>query len=277
MNEFIKYQPLNNIAYILNPKVACTTIQNSLLNGKAENVHDVNNFPEYNNPHVPIFTVVRNPFERAVSAYLDKVVSKKDQVVWSNFVKSIGFKLDYEISFSEYLDILLSHPSLETADKHFRPQYYNMHGVTPSFIGYLEDMGTVKKYLASSGLSIINKIPHKTNTKNKKLEYLTDQNLINKIVKLYSIDFDTYGYSTNPDADFNLRPIIQKQYVPKLYISKHVNICSDHLADIFRDASFICESKDHKVAMKLIELAFHIRPEGPVIAEQYKKLNNSIY
>lgn len=275
MNEFIKYQPRNNIAYLLNPKVACTTLQNSLLNGAVANVHDINNFPSYNNSSVPIFTVVRNPFDRAVSAYLDKVVSKKDQVVWKNFMLTLGKEVTYDISFEEYLDILLEHPKLSQADKHFRPQFNNMQGVTPSYVGYLEDMESVKGYLANYGIEIINKIPHKTNTKNKKTVLLESVAVIDKIRQIYKEDFIQYGYSEDPRLDFNLKAIKQEQFISDKLVSQHVNIVSDHLADTFRKASLICEKEDEELALELIKLALDIRPTGPVIVESFNRLNHA--
>lgn len=275
MNEFIKYQPKNNIAYLLNPKVACTTIQNSLLRGEIGNVHDINNFPPYNNPHVPVFTVVRNPFTRAVSAYLDKVVSQKDLVVWSNFVKGIGLEVDYTISFEEYLDILLKHPDISKADKHFRPQFHNMHGITPSFIGYLEDMESVKEYLSAYGIEIINKIPHKTDTSLKKKNLLSSQEIIDKVILIYKKDFESFGYSLNPNEEFILTPKNQNQKISDSYIANHVNIVSDHLAEVFRNASVICQKENKKLALQLIELASKIRPKGPVILEIRENLRKS--
>lgn len=275
MNEFIKYQPKNNIAYLLNPKVACTTIQNSLLNGGVGNVHDINNFPLYNNAAVPIFTIVRNPFDRAVSAYLDKVVSQKDLVVWKNFLTSMNKEVDYNISFEEYLDILSEHPNLAKADKHFRPQTHNMHGITPSFIGYLEDMDTVKLFLEGYGIQIINKIPHQTNTKTKKQDLLTSNSVVEKVAKIYKEDFVKYGYSLDPKHKFDLAPIVNSQVVPDELVSKHVNVATDHLADTFRKAALICEEQDKKVAFELINLAFNIRPNGPVISEIRDRLKEA--
>jgi hypothetical protein len=276
MNNFIKYQPQKNIAYLLNPKVACTTIQNSLLNGEISNVHDINNFPPYNNPFVPIFTVVRNPFDRAVSAYLDKVVSQKDLVVWKNFVNNLGLEVNYNISFEEYLDILLTHPNLSTADKHFRPQFHNMHGITPSFIGYLEDMTSVSQYLDEFNIEIINRIPHKTDTNSKKEKILEQKTIIDKIIEIYNVDFQLFGYSLNPKESFNLQPIIQNQSIPPNLVSNHINISSDHLADVFRNAATICEDKNSKLALELINLALKIRKNGPVIKEIKDRLQKKM-
>ena len=50
----IKYQPKNNIAYINNPKAACTTIKYSLLYGKVyefSGLHEQSAFPIFNNPN----------------------------------------------------------------------------------------------------------------------------------------------------------------------------------------------------------------------------------
>lgn len=275
MSSFIKYQPKNNIAYLLNPKVACSTLQNSLLQGKVANVHDVNNFPPYNNNAVPIFSVVRNPFSRAVSAYLDKVVSRKDDVVWRNFVQSLGLEVNYDISFEEYLDILALHPKLRESDKHFRPQIHNFHGIKPSFIGYMEDMDTVSQFLTKHGVEIKNRVPHKTNSEQKKKDLLSSPSVVKKIQKLYSKDFSTFGYSKDVDADFDLKPIIQEQSVPSRLLHRHVNILSDDLADVFREAALLCEGDNKRVALRLIKLAKSIRPNGPVINEVYERLKDS--
>lgn len=97
----ILYQPKNNIAYLHNPKVACSTIKNSLLRGEVDNVHEQFLFPPYNNSNVPIFSVVRNPYSRSVSAYLDKIGKDKDFYVWFPFCRKYGLDRESNLSFVE--------------------------------------------------------------------------------------------------------------------------------------------------------------------------------
>lgn len=276
LNFFLKYKEDNGIAYLLNPKVACTTIQNSLLEGKVENVHDIKNFPPYYDISAPIFTVVRNPFTRIVSAYLDKVKSKKDLVVWEKFCESIDVECNYDISFEEFVDILFKHPNLKEADKHFRPQIHNFHGITPSFIGYIEDMDSVERFLLAFGVVLLNKIPHKTDTESEKYTLLENQEIIDKIVDIYECDFDAFGYSKSPFSSFDRHPIVQLKFVPEHILEKN-HSKDEYLADIYRDAAdFLKEHRPH-LAWKLISMASRIRPNGPVIKDIKNKLENSLF
>lgn len=274
LNNFLKYKESNGIAYLLNPKVACTTIQNSLLEGKIDNVHAIENFPSYYDISAPIFTVVRNPFTRTVSAYLDKVKSKKDLVVWKSFCDSINIDCSYDISFDEYLDVLTNHPDLKTADKHFRPQVDNFHGIKPSFIGYMEDMKSVEKFLLVFGVQLLNKAPHKTNTESDKFELLKNRRTIEKIIKLYKDDFNCFGYSENPFDVFMSAPIKQVKYIPEeiLKLNKHKQ---DHLVDMYRKAAILLQDIEPKLAFKLIGRAHLIRPHGPVIKELFNRMKQS--
>ena len=106
LNDRILYQPKLNVAYLHNPKVACSTFKNTLLFGKVDNVHAQYLFPPYNNKNVDIFSVVRNPFSRTVSAYLDKIGPNKDHYVWNPFCKMFDLDPEKEIEFSEFIELI---------------------------------------------------------------------------------------------------------------------------------------------------------------------------
>lgn len=87
MRQSIRANRKNNIIYLNNPKVGCSTIKSNLWQilspetfRKDGDVHDVKSSPFSNKPvdsrwisTANIFTFVRNPFTRAVSAFLNKI------------------------------------------------------------------------------------------------------------------------------------------------------------------------------------------------------------
>lgn len=273
----IKYQPLKNLAYLHNPKVACSTIKNSMLFGKVENVHEQYIFPQFNNPSATLFSVVRNPYTRIVSAYLDKVGPGKDHWVWLPFCRKHNIDPESELSFKNFLEILDSDDSKEDMDHHFRPQYLNLfHGiVTPSFIGYVEEMSKVEEFLAAHGLEMLNRAPHKTKSGEKKDSLLSPE-CIDLIESIYSKDFEVYGYSPDPKASFDLSPIFQEQFVSENFFEQYKKFDVDATVSGLRSAALILEQLNLEKARELMELALALRPDGSFIVEKVESYKASL-
>ncbi len=95
------------------------------------------------------FVVLRDPFKRLVSAYLDKIAKHATpepfaQSVIKNVQSHLGIEEDLEqsITFSQFVDYLVRTPDSSLND-HWRPQS-NFVGNTPfDFIGRFEDLGNV--------------------------------------------------------------------------------------------------------------------------------------
>ena len=142
----ILHHPDIPITYLSNPKVACSTIKNSLLKGCAGNVHsEIEKICTYpNDHHHAIFSITRNPFSRALSCYKNKIGWGKEATgnIWNNFRNRFKFPLECQPSFYDFLKALAdSEEDPRTLDIHYRPQFFNLHAdhIIPSYIGRLEE------------------------------------------------------------------------------------------------------------------------------------------
>lgn len=78
-----RFFPTSNIRYTIILKNACTSIQATLLEGEGISTHELTgdqvhnrtiDFPDVDNPSARTVVVVRDPYKRFVSAFLDRVV-----------------------------------------------------------------------------------------------------------------------------------------------------------------------------------------------------------
>lgn len=203
------------LGYLNNPKVACGTIKNSMLGGDDVNVHKKSAFDAIDSlADVEIFSVVRNPFTRALSGYLQKFTGKKEAKIWEDFSARYGINPDQEITFKEFLKCLSRSSSLKDEDHHFRPQVYNLHEgyITPSFIGRFEDFESIKSYLEWRKVAFIPRVKAQTGSSQKLHEYY-DYETEKLVVEVFKDDFETYGYSKSLQCNEILPPIIKDQWV----------------------------------------------------------------
>ncbi|PHI21464.1 hypothetical protein CEQ90_03440 [Lewinellaceae bacterium SD302] len=159
-NYTIKISPKHNYAYAVTPKAGCTTLQKILIDAEfGEHQHfDQVQYMHYKEflpflspmqigdpkvffrrPDIFTFCFVRNPYTRLLSGYLDKIVRKKDQR--DPILEIMGKGQDYEISFSEFLEVVCGQP-INEQDHHWRVQYYLTYqaGIKYDFIGRFENL-----------------------------------------------------------------------------------------------------------------------------------------
>jgi hypothetical protein len=214
----------NNYIYFETPKAACTTIKRTLMNlelegtgFRPEKVH----LPAFSTPFIKLFQLnenealrllnsnrmfkfcfVRNPFERVLSCYLDKIAGNKPQK--KKILKYFGNDADIEtlIDFDEFIHAV-SLQSIKEMDKHWRPQFYQLFGglIKFDYIGKVEtfkdDLIAIDKYLKGKLLkNHENVLWHKTEAKRKIKDFYDDQ-IAKKVVNLYSVDFEHFGYNFN--------------------------------------------------------------------------------
>ncbi len=142
------------------------------------------------------FCFVRNPFDRLISAYLNKV--RAEDHFKERMMERLG-KSGADVSFDEFVDFVVSEPA-EEMDLHYAIQYYQtFHELIDfDFTGHFEtfdsDITQVGRLI---GIDIAQYLvrfdPHRTGVKNYS-EYLTDRNL-SLIREKYERDFTTFGYS----------------------------------------------------------------------------------
>ena len=206
--------------YINNFKAGCSTVRRSLWNAEyrlgctadpAGDPHDVSSVPFEHNVHARwedcedkfIFTFVRNPYSRVLSAYLDKIANVHEPNIWPKF--SAEHRLgDHRPSFMEFLEILQSEPE-EVMDPHWRPQSLLIgYGLIPfDFVGTLENFGPdlqeVMRRIFGADMTVEDFAPHRTGAADQLQSYITPE-AQKLIVQLYQADFANFGYSTALDT-----------------------------------------------------------------------------
>lgn len=203
------------------PKVACSTIKLTLQRMEFEepnfsrlnfeDLHDRRLSPLLKLHQLPDaesylkksnflkFCFVRNPYERFLSCYLDKIchptVFKKRLLEYLE-----GREVaDRYISFEEFVEAVESqHP--KEMDNHWRPQYYlSCSGeIDFDFVGRLENfysdfyaIGSQINSQFSEYYGVENR--HKTNSNSYMNSYYTSS-LYSKVFDIFEIDFDKFGY-----------------------------------------------------------------------------------
>ena len=93
------------IIYLMNPKVASSSIQVSILGPDRVDGAWRDTFRSlYGPPRKltdPIFCVTRNPYSRIISGYKDKILPRKGKI-WNNFSRALKFDPDTPLDFESF-------------------------------------------------------------------------------------------------------------------------------------------------------------------------------
>ncbi|GMH37990.1 hypothetical protein BSKO_05874 [Bryopsis sp. KO-2023] len=128
-----------------------STLNSEIRDRAGRTSNKVKKWKEVLNPAIKKMVVVRNPVNRLLSGYLDKIL-KSNRL--SMLPKSNGTTVTETPSFEEFVDILDSVP-IDTVDKHFRPQVTlcRMNEIPYDMVVKYEDRQTgVRKFLESIGM-----------------------------------------------------------------------------------------------------------------------------
>jgi hypothetical protein len=212
--------------YIQNWKCGCSTIKSTLWT--AEHALGLAVSPDYPHRRVEgspfvadpkrwehverefLFTIVRNPYVRVLSAYLDQIVTNRNSEAWGRFSARHGLG-DGPLAFADFLRLLAETPH-GAMNPHWRPQYCS---VAPSlvpydFVGAMEtfdqDMGLVLARIFEDGPAVQDYAPHQTGSSKKLSQHYGARELA-LVQQIYEADFTSLGYSMNPErleriADF---------------------------------------------------------------------------
>lgn len=218
--------PLN---YIFTPKNACSSLKASFL-GMAPPINNPDTiaqraFNEWHNEFAKhfcrtsindskaFFCVTRNPYERLISAYVDKIHNQRDLIVWGKFCKRYNLDMGTRLTLLDFLQILERENFPETLDPHFRPQFFVNHAraITPRFIGRVERMKEISEFLSRHGFSFLSYRPHKRTDLFNKSDLTSKQTAA--IRRIYTIDFYHYQYDPDPRCNYSPPFIEQDQFL----------------------------------------------------------------
>lgn len=201
--------PNLGLAYVLNAKVACSSIKLSLarangFNAKISDYQEIHVHPTINDLRAKehsvldesyyVFTYVRDPYKRLLSAWLNKFQSpyvNDNNFLYKNYYGGIFSRND---SFLAFVLKVLMIPD-KFSDRHFVSQSYWLFEKNKYKIDFFDKIENISfsypKLAAKFGLPPLEHF-------NKSLEYSLDDYynpLIYFLVnKRYSHDFDMFGY-----------------------------------------------------------------------------------
>jgi len=140
------------------------------------------------------FAFVRNPYDRLVSCYNDKIFNgrkNEDIILKNNFYVNMPFK--------EFVKKVFSIPDLR-ADQHIRSQYYSLTdekgNLLVDFIGKFENLEKDYKFVCKKiGIKNPKSLPHKNKSKRKNdYRQYYDEEARKIVEKRYKKDLEVFGY-----------------------------------------------------------------------------------
>jgi len=158
-----------------------------------------------------VFTVVRHPFERLVSAYRDKFeLGKRYAYVYTKYAAKMGGNFSSRPTFVQFVDYLLKEPVSQYND-HWVPYWLHCHVCDMEYdiIGKMETLQEDMNFIArASGLATTNiSLPwanKRSGGEKDTLDYFRklDLDRLERLYHIYRLDFLMFGYS--PQAYFRL-------------------------------------------------------------------------
>ena len=172
-----------------------------------------------------IITIVRDPYRRLVSGYIDKILGNNYNYL--QFCKNIMrfYKRDFndpkKVTFTEFVNYVVAHKNFNVMDEHFKPQSYCFHPNMPNNkIMKLEDIKPIKQFFSEQEFlqnfinynkDVINhykvQVEHHEIVYDKdatyfnqfekvipKYKYFLNEDLKDKIYKFYEDDFRNFQY-----------------------------------------------------------------------------------
>lgn len=218
-NYLINWSERYRYIYVEVPKTGCTTVKKMLQLAEydgdetrlVKNIHDrvaspllcpldnIDVFEEaLRSEAYLVFTFVRNPYARTLSAYLDKIV--KNQWERNRRLPALGFAPDAEVSLEEFLGAICRDDPIDS-DIHWAPQtmLLGLPDRAYDYVGRFESFGQdLRKVAARLGMEehyeqVHQDRPHETGASNLVAEYY-DAGTKAIIEERFADDFTLLGY-----------------------------------------------------------------------------------
>lgn len=236
----LRYSPFHRLVYIKNQKAACTSIEYSLWTDKDRKTgrrtfrgrtHDrrspllggVDGLLEadLDNLHdVKVFTVVRNPFSRVLSAYLHHVYDAnlgsrltrrlglwRSADIRRKFFDAVGMDPKRSLDFEGFVERLVDTPP-ERLTGHFRPQVANVlwGELQYDFVGRLEEPDPLSQFFSRHEITFKKRAPHAQGAGEKIRRFYTTSTA-ELVAAHFSQDFQAFGYDAQDPASTSLQPL----------------------------------------------------------------------
>lgn len=222
LRQALRANPENGFLYLNNPKVGCSTIKAALWSGvrgalpesASGSVHVLEGSPFLDwlddagaAAGLFVFTAVRNPYQRIVSAYLDKIAPAVGEI-WETFVKQAGLD-GAALSFDAFIEVLSGLPP-ERFDPHWRPQYLNtlQPFLRPNLVVDLEALdGTLPMVLdrlfPGRVVEVSDRRPrsHGTSARVTWRAHLADAATLRRVEEIFQGDFACFDYAMDLGAE----------------------------------------------------------------------------
>ena len=169
------------------------------------------------------FSVVRNPFARLLSAYLDKIGGQKEKSK-QNLFRHLNAVPNFDplsLSFEAFVDIVVATRDSHL-NKHWLPQINCLAPdyISCNYIGHFENMDAILDRLRvhfpnnADSIQNMNNAVHKTNSNALTQEYYQNERIVKKVYNRFRADFDLLGYGKDP---LNIAPVksVSKELLKK--------------------------------------------------------------
>jgi hypothetical protein len=236
----LRYSPFHRLLYVKNQKAGCTSIEYSLwrdYDNKTGQRTFRGRTHDGQSPiqggaqallkeeiemrrQIEVFTAVRNPFARALSAYLHHVFDGnlqsrlfrrlglwRSQLIREQFFDAVRLDSKQSLSFTEFAERLADTPA-DRLTGHFRPQVSNVlwDELHFEFVGRLEEPEGMTEYLGRHQIAFKTRALHAQNAR-RKLDQYYDTRSADLISRYYAADFAAFGYEPSDPTTAPKGPI----------------------------------------------------------------------
>ena len=147
------------------------------------------------------FTFVRNPYSRALSAYLEKIAGPPRPGHRDVRTANLGFAPGEAITFRAFLERVADQRPGQM-DLHWTPQtrLASFGRIAHSFVGRFETFeADLRRVMAQTGMTapdalVTEKTGHTTNARQRLAEHYADERCAALVRTIYARDFDRLGY-----------------------------------------------------------------------------------
>ncbi len=185
----VVYDDINLIFYRI-PKNAGTSITKMLSKISGEESYKKRSIPPEKIKEYFSFTIVRNPYDRVVSFYEDKMRKPCEPGVVTT-----DFRLHEDMPFKDFVKILSKRKD-KNLDRHFRSQSYFLENRKIDFIARFENLKEdYKKIMKKARVKNPPELPHKRKSKRKKdyRDYY-DEETKKLVQERYKRDLELFDY-----------------------------------------------------------------------------------